>query len=183
MSLLACTLSNPQQQPQARQDCVHNTCALSINYPYDAVGEVDNRPGTWGRTAADDGRIQFHDVPAGYRVRIERVYGNFTARVHGPAPRDTYAGALFGLITTGTAESPFATLSSYGCMLYLQLDVGPGQAKVAPFDVKTHASGLLESDNVLLVRRAIYLNETEASIHLEPSLVVEFTYEQSPPGM
>lgn len=172
LSIAAC-----HRRPKAN-NCITDLCTLSINYPYDAVGEIDTRPGTWGRTAYDDGRIQFTNVPKGYRVRIERTYGNVTARLHGAAPPETYVGVLFGLITTNTVASSYATLSSGGCMLYLQADIGPGQARIIPFDVNTHASGLLESDSVLLIRRAIYLNETEVSVHIEPSLVVEFHYEK-----
>lgn len=163
-------------------DCITEPCNLTINYPFDSVGEIDNRPTTWGRASFDDGKIQFKNVPAGYRVRIERVYGNFTARIHGSAPKDTYSGVLFGLLTTASTASPYATLSDGGCMLYLQGDVGPGQSRILPFDVDTHAAGLLEADSTLLVRRAIYLNETENSIHVEPSFVVIFTYQSATIG-
>ena len=159
-------------------ECVAKVCSLSINYPFDAKGEIDTRPGTWGRTAADDGKIEFNHVPRGYRVRIERVYGNVTARVVGKAPEHTYAGILFGLINSHTDASPYATMSSSGCMLYVQADVGPNQPRIVNFDTNTHSEGLLEPDNVLLVRRAVYLKETEAMQHIEPSFVVEFHYER-----
>jgi hypothetical protein len=159
-------------------ECVAKVCNLSINYPFDAKGEPDTRPGTWGRTAADDGKIQFTHVPKGYRVRIERVYGNVTARVVGTAPQNTYAGILFSLINSHTDASPYATMSSSGCMLYVHADVGPNQPRIVNFDTNTHSEGLLEPDNVLLVRRAVYLNETEAVQHIEPSFVDEFRYER-----
>ncbi len=174
--------SHAQSVAKPAQSCIDSPCTLSLNYPYDAVGEPDQRAGTWGTASFDDGKIQFTNVPAGHRVRIERVYGNWTARVHGKAPADTYAGVLFGLITTATDASPYATLSQKGCMLYLQADVGAGQAHVESFDVNTHAAGLLEADHVLIVRRATYLNETGQSIHQEPSMVIEFRYEKESVG-
>jgi hypothetical protein len=168
-----------QVSPKSSGDCIQKACTITINYPYDAKGEVDTRPGTWGRSAFDDGPIKFRKVPDGYRVRIKRVYGNVTARIRGRALPHTYAGVLFGLITTASKDTDLATLSQDGCMLYLQADVGPGQARIVPFDVQTHAAGLLEADNTLIVRRAVYLNETEASVHVEPSLIVEFKYEKT----
>lgn len=58
-----------------------------------------------------------------------------------------------------------------------QADVGPNQPRIVNFDTNTHSEGLLEPDNVLLVRRAVYLNETKAMQHIEPGFVVESRYE------
>lgn len=151
-------------------------CSITVNYPYDAVGTPDTRPGTWGTAGYDDGRIEFK-VPDGYRVRVLRVYGNFTARMHGKVPEGLYAGALFGLLKTSSAASPLATLSSSGCLLYLQLDVGQVPAH-AEFDTRIE-DGILE-DGVLVVRRAVYLNETSVPLHSEPSFIVNFRWERAP---
>jgi hypothetical protein len=64
-------------------------------------------------------------------------------------------------------------------MLYLQADVGPGEAKVVNFDTDTRVAGLLAADNILIVRRAVYLNETNGwSEHAEPSFIAEFVFEK-----
>jgi hypothetical protein len=161
----------------AQEDCSRKTCTITVNYPYDAIGTQDSRPSTWGTAAYDDGRIEFV-VPASYRVRITRVYGNFTARMHPPPgtvlPPSTYAGALFGLLKTSNAGSPLATLSASGCLLYLQLDVGETPQHVE-FDARV-ADGAL-ADGVLLVRRAVYLSEFSGiPIHEEPSFIAEFRW-------
>lgn len=163
----------------AHAHCIDKACTLSINFPYDAVGELDNRPGTWGTAGYDDGRIVFQNVPPGYRVRILRLQGNFTARLYGSKTKSNlYAGALFGIITTASAASPYATLSASGCMIYLQLDVNSSHSQHAEFDWDVSAGGLLEKDHTMIVRRAVYLNETGQSLHAEPSFIVSFRYER-----
>lgn len=154
--------------------CVAHPCTVTINYPYDAVGTPDARPGTWGTAGFDDGRIDFK-VPTGFKVRILRVYGNFTARMRGTVPEGQYAGALFGLLKTGSAPSDLATFSSTNCLLYVQADVGSVPAHVE-FDTRVD-DGVLD-DGVLWIRRAVYLNETGISIHEEPSFVVVFQWEK-----
>lgn len=146
-------------------------CSISINYPYDAVGTPDARPGTWGTAGYDDGRVTFA-VPDGYRVRVLRVYGNFTARMRGKP--EGYAGALFGLLKTGSGDTKLATYAQDGCLLYLQADVGIVPTHVE-FDTRVD-DGLLE-DGVLIVRRSVFLNETNLVLHIEPSFIVEFRWE------
>lgn len=161
---------------------MEQTLSFSTNYPYDAEGEPDSRPGCWGKAAYDDGKITFKDVPAGHRVRITRVYGDFVAWPHGAAAPGKYGGCLFGLMASDSTASPYADLASSGCMLYLQTAVGADQAR-AHFDVNTEAAGLLAEDHVLVVRRAVFLNELGGgvSIHMEPSFVLEFRHEEINP--
>jgi hypothetical protein len=149
--------------------------AFSINYPYDAQGEPDTRPGCWGDAGYNDGPVQFLDVPAGHRVRIVRVYGDFVAWPMGDPAEGKFAGILFGLLATDNGASPYATLSAKGCPLYLQNVVGKDGVR-GSFDVECSAAGLLGPDHVMLVRRAIFLNELGCSVHQEPSFVVEFEY-------
>jgi hypothetical protein len=158
--------------------CVNETCVFSTNIPYDAEGAQDTRPGTWGEAAYSDVTIPFQGVPAGYRVRILRVYGDFIAWPHGQIKPHTAAGTLFGLITSSAIQSPYVGpgLGSKGCFVYLQEGVGAGPVRAA-FNYDTSAGGLLDPDNLLIVRRAVWLNETGVSIHLEPTFIVEFRYE------
>lgn len=154
---------------------------LSINYPFDSAGEPDTRPGTWGNTSYDDGKIQFLNVPDGKRVRIMRIYGDFVCWPHGDVSPGKFAGCLFGIITTASGQSPYATFSQSGCMAYLQTAVGADMARLH-FDFDTEAAGLLEADHVMLVRRALFLSElgNGCVVHMEPSFIVEFAYEDAP---
>jgi hypothetical protein len=155
--------------------------SLSLNFPFDSAGEPDTRPGTWGNTAFDDGKIQFLNVPVGKRVRIMRIYGDFVCWPHGPVASGKFAGCLFGIITTATAASPYATLSASGCMAYLQTAIGADMARLH-FDFDTSVAGLLEADNIMIVRRALFLSELGpgCSAHMEPSMVVLARYEDAP---
>lgn len=165
---------------RAHGQCIDKPCTWTTNYPYDAVGEPDTRPTTWGTAGFNDGPIVFQNVPKGYRVRILRLQGNVVARMHGAAqPDNLYAGALFGIITTASAASPYATLAASGCLIYLQLDVNSSHPAHAEFDWDVSAGGLLEKDNTMVVRRAVYLNELpNTPIHIEPSFIVTFSYEK-----
>lgn len=163
-------------EAQTVSPCMLSPCAFSINYPFDSAGVKDTRPGTWGTAAFDDGKVQFLNVPAGYRVRIVRVYGDFVAWPHGSVKGGKFSGILFGLLATNNGASPYAALSASGCPLYLQHVIGANGAR-GSFDVRTDTAGLLAADNILLIRRAIFMNELGASVHLEPSMIVEFKYE------
>jgi hypothetical protein len=152
---------------------------FSTDYPFTSAGNPDTRPETWGTCAEDDGQLVFQNVPEGQRVRITRVYGNMTAWVRGDAPAGTKSGALLALQTTGATGNPHVTLSAMGCMLYIQLATGQNEAAVQ-FDVDVTNSGLLDDDNTLVVKRAIYLNDTGLPIHMEATLIGEFVYEPAP---
>lgn len=159
--------------------CVHETCIFSTNVPYDSAGTPDTRPGTWGNAGSDDVAIPFVNVPADYRVRVLRIYGDFIAWPHGRIKPGTDAGALFGIVTPSATQSPFVGpgLGASGCFIYLQQGVGPEPVRAA-FDFNVAAGGLLDPDNTMLVRRAVFLNETGVSIHMEPTFIVEFRYER-----
>lgn len=161
---------------------------MAINYPFDSEGVPDTRPGTWGKTAADDGKIVFLKVPEGKRVRVTRVYGDFVAwarelpqewATENRAPKatfmekgshiqyrfgipdDKFAGVLFGILLPSSIEVPNyppCALASSDCMVYLQAVVGRQPARAA-FDFDVTRSGLLGADATLLIRRAIFLSE------------------------
>lgn len=187
---------------------------MAINYPFDSEGVPDTRPGTWGKTAADDGKIVFREVPEGKRVRVTRAYGDFVAWARAmptliqenevPAslwakmqassgeigtlftkpsfvPDDKFAGVLFGILLPSSIEVPNyppCALASSDCMVYLQAVVGRQPAR-AHFDFDVTRSGLLGAEATLLIRRAIFLSDFPdgVSIHLEPSMILEFQYE------
>ena len=155
-----------------------NGPAFSTNAPFDSPGVPDTRPGTWGNAAAYYLPIPFVDVPAGFRVRITRVYGDVIGWPHGQIVPGTFSGILSGLTTTTAPQSPFVGpgLGSAGCFLYLQGQLGTEGTRLA-IDIPNITNGLLNADNILMMVEAIFLNETGVSIHMETTLVVEFVYE------
>jgi hypothetical protein len=147
----------------------------ATNYSADILGTPDTRPDTWGRAGVQSWKIRFKP-PAGHRVRIVRVYGDFLIWPKGLVEPGRFAGALFGLQTTAPEGSVHADLAADNTMLYVQTATGGGPARTA-FDYDVSAGGLLEPDHVLVVKVAVWLNDTEREIHCEPSFTMVYRYE------
>src|ERR1035441_5270026 len=92
-------------------------CSMSTNVPYDSAGTPDMRPGTWGNAASGSLSIPFLGVPAGYQVRITRVYGDVVAWPHGAIVPGAFSGILSGLTNTTPNQSAFVPsgLGNAGC--------------------------------------------------------------------
>jgi len=148
----------------------------ATNFSADILGTPDTRPGTWGRAGVESWKIRFKP-PAGHRVRIMRVYGDFLIWPRGTVEPGRFAGALFGLQTTAPEGSVRADLAADNCMLYVQTATGGAPARAA-FDYDVSAGGLLEPDHVLVVKVAVWLNATELAIHCEPSFTMVYGYER-----
>jgi hypothetical protein len=146
-------------------------CALSTNVPFDSAGTTDMRPGTWGNAASVSLSIPFLMVPA----------GDVVAWPHGEIVAGAFSGILSGLTNTTPNQSPFAPsgLGSAGCFLYFQDRVGANGSRIA-IDIPNIKNGLLNADNVLILKQAVWLNETGAPIHMETTLVIEFVFEVVP---
>lgn len=165
-------------------DCITTPCSFAGNYSFDLVGTADSRADTWGTAASQSKPIKFRP-PAGYRVRILRVYGDFVIWPRGTVVQDPNdavigkaVGTLFGLKSTApdgssTVEGAGA---SDGCFLYLQV-ASKGETQRAGFDHDTHVGGLLEADNTMLVVAAVWLNSTGLAIHIEPTVNVVYIFE------
>lgn len=166
-------------------DCITAPCSAALNQAYDLIGTPDSRPYTWGLAGASSGNIQFVP-PAGYRTRILRVYGDLVFWPRGTPAIDAgdkvignAVGVLLGLSTTapdGSSKVKGAGASD-NCFLYIQ-DASKGQERRAPFDFDTHIGGLLESDNVMVVKVAVWLNSLGLAIHIEPTAVVVYQFEK-----
>jgi hypothetical protein len=148
----------------------------ATNFTADILGVPDTRPDTWGRAGVKTWRIQFKP-PAGYRVRIARVYGDFLIWPRGTVEPGRFAGALFGLQTTAPEGSVRADWAADNCMLYVQTATG-GQPSRAAFDYDVSAGGLLERDHALTVKVAVWLNDTEREIHCEPTFTMVYGWEK-----
>lgn len=156
-------------------DCVDRPCSLAANFSVDIKGEKDTRPDTWGTAGAAIKKITFRP-PAGYRVRILRTYGDFLAWPIGDVPRGKFAGVLFGMQSTAPDGSKRADWAADNCFLYVQHATNGAPVRTA-FDYDTKAGGLLEADAVLVLKMAVWLNDTGLLIHMEPSFTVVYRYE------
>jgi len=157
--------------------------STATNISADLYGAADTRPGTWGFTDYAINPITFVAPPAGYRVRVLRVYGNATAmpKLTTPAalPVGGYSGWLFGLQTTAPDGSIYADFAGDSAFVYLQGNIGP-IPEVIEFDFDVSAGGLLGTDNVMRIKTATFLNTLGVPIHIEPSFVIVFHYEPEP---
>lgn len=156
-----------------------NVHQAANNFSVDLTGDPDTRVATWGYAGVQTWRVQFHP-PAGYRVRVLRVFGDLVAwpRVmpgDAAVAEGKYAGVLLGLQTTAPDESEDCTPCASNTFLYRQLaiDARPGNM---PFDVEVSAGGLLGADNVAVVKVANWL-DTAGTIHVEPTINWVFTWE------
>lgn len=149
--------------------------SAATNFSADILGEPDLRQDTWGRAGYATWPIKF-TPPAGKRVRILRVYGDFLVWPVGPVEKGRFAGALFGLQTTGPEGSVRADWAADNTFLYIQTATS-GKSARAPFDYDTSAGGLLGPDHTLIVKVASWLNNTDRKIHMEPSFTMVYRFE------
>jgi hypothetical protein len=150
--------------------------ARSVNFSYDIEGTPDSRPGTWGATGVQTIPDLFHP-PSGHQTRILRLYGDFIAWPHGSPSAGKFAGVLWGLTNSSPQGSPQEDLAAEGCFLYLQQGVGASEPVRAAFDLDVSVDGLLNADNQMLSKVAVFLNELQCSIHIEVTFICEFQFE------
>ena len=148
--------------------------SAAANFSVDLQGQVDTRPGTWGTADYAINEITF-TPPKGYRVRILRVYGDHIAWVREKDTKHS-AGVLWGLQTTAPDGSTRVSYSADNCFAYLQQVVTTPTR--AAFDIDTHVGGLLEEDNILRSKQAVYLNDFSQPIHMEVTLVYVYQFEK-----
>jgi hypothetical protein len=177
-SLLTATSVLPiMARAQSTATSILGPYSASTNFACDLLGVPDTRPGTWGLCGVADNIVQFHPPP-GYRVRILRVYGDFSAYPRAVVPAGKYAGISWGLITPSARDKPSTHADNAGtAIVWRQAFVGQN-AVMSDFDYDTSIGGLLDPDNKLISRMAIWLNETGVTMHMEPTWVMEFQYER-----
>ncbi len=147
----------------------------------DLAGEPDPRatqwPGkVWGNAGYSDTAVQFYP-PAGYRVHIISAIGTVSSFARGSVPKGTAAGLSWGLISNVVASTTDAALNP-SCMAYVKQSVSSShEAETTPFSfVGIGQNGFLGSDNVLVSRTAVYLNDTGLTIHIEQALVLTYEF-------
>lgn len=156
-------------------NCNPEPRSIATNFSADIKGDPDNRPDTWGDAGYIVKKITFTPKP-GCRIRITKAYGDFLIWPVGKVERGKFAGALFGLRTTAPEGSIQADWAADNTFLYIQVATG-GEPARAAFNYDVASGGLLGSDNVMLVKMAVWLNDTGLPIHMEPSFVIQFQYE------
>jgi hypothetical protein len=164
---------------------------VSGNFPRDLYGPEDLRdtrlvcaggPCIWGHADSAVLPIAFHP-PAGYRVRILELKGDLVAWIKSlpgdpPTPLESAAGVLMGFQTTSSGATTACDYCASDCPLYVQDAVTEKQPKTrAPFDYGVDL--LLDTDNLLNLKVAAWLNTTGKPIHLEGTYTITFVYEKS----
>jgi hypothetical protein len=121
--------------------------AITGNFSVELYGPADTRPGTWGHADYVVWNQPFTNVPAGCRVQITRISGDFMAWAMGAVPAGTYAGVLVGAYQTGGTASTRAAYGADGYFMYYQDGLSKGPRRI-PFN-QSVVEGYLGSDNVL----------------------------------
>ena len=151
----------------------------ATNFTIDQGGTPDTRPGTWGSAASYPIQVPFHP-PSGYRTRILRVSGDFTAfPKDGVIAPGEYSEVSWGLLTTAPGGSQRADFIADDCFLWNQGILTAQNAMVRmPFDYDVAAGGLLGPDNILVVQLSVSLNTTGLIIHEEPVFTLQYRFER-----
>jgi hypothetical protein len=139
--------------------------AITGNFSVELYGPVDTRPGTWGHADYVVWNQPFTNVPAGCRVQITRISGDFIAWAMGAVPAGTYAGVLIGAYQSGGTGSTRAAYAADGYFMYYQGGLSQYSLRI-PFN-QSVVEGYLGSDNVLCWKVAEFLNTTGFPIHME----------------
>lgn len=151
------------------------TVYSSSNFSADLAGQPDSRPGTWGTAEAVTWTITF-SPPAGCSVEITQIHGDLVAwPTGGKVEEGRFAGVLFGLSTTGPDGSTHGDWLADSCFLYVQDAVGR-EARRAPFSEKVKVRLL---DDRLMVKVAVWLNDTGRTIHMEPTFTLGYRFVSS----
>lgn len=158
---------------------IQRVVTFYVNPLYDGEGDPDTRPGTWGKAGYVDAPFPFKQVPEGYRVRITRIHGTFFGYPRGKVIDGTGAGVMFGIMRSSAGATPFigTELAGQGCFLWIASATTGG-----PFTVNVDQDhvidGLLDKDNILIMRNAVFTNETGQRIHMEFTGALEAVYEK-----
>ena len=157
---------------------IHGPYSTALNFSIDLAGTPDTRPGTWGNAGFAQNITTF-SPPAGYRVRVLRVYGNFIGFPRSGVPA---AGAScevgWGLKTTAPDGSARTSTGYDNSFVWLQdVITSPAPNCSVVFDFDVHIGGLLAPDNQLISQTFVALNTTGLTIHMEPTFTTVYQFE------
>lgn len=159
----------------AQAPCISTPCTVTTNIAWESAGHPDTRPGTYGTTDSVSSQIPFVNVPKGYLVSILHLSGDEIAAPHGPMKANSISYVLAGATTTTPFQSPYAGpgLGSSGTFLYKQ---SPVSAEGARIPIDESVQGVLNPDNILILKQSIFLDTTGVPQHNELTLVISFEY-------
>jgi hypothetical protein len=154
--------------------------STALNFSVDLMGTPDTRPATWGSAAAAQNVTHFHP-PAGYRVRILRVYGDFIAwPKEGILAPGAYSEVGWGLKSTAPDGSTRVDNAYDNTFVWLQNAILPANPSVrASFDLTVKDGGLLEADNALVSQSFVAINTSGLVIHEEPTFTIIYQFEEA----
>lgn len=152
--------------------------STAVNFSIDLAGTPDTRPGTWGNAGFTQNITTF-SPPAGHRVRVLRVYGNFIGfPKSGVLRAGTSCEVGWGLKTTAPDGSVHASTGYDNSFVWLQdvvMTASPSCSIMFDFDVRV--GGLLEADHHLISQTFVALNTTGLTIHMEPTFTMIYQFE------
>lgn len=169
-----------------RNDTPVDAQYISGNYPVNLYGPPDTRNETWGNAEAQELKIQFTPPVGKTRTRILGIRGDVVAWPSPVATVDTgalqtpatgSAGVLLGFSTTSSKGSKACNFCADGCMVYIQSAITNGQQCTRAFDYDVVVDGLLDADNILVLKLAAWLNTTGVPIHVEGTYGILFQFE------
>lgn len=144
----------------------------SSNFSADIAGEPDSRPSTWGNAGVALWEITF-TPPAGCAVEVQRIFGDLVAWPIGRVEEGKFAGVLLGLQTREPEGSVRGDWLADNTFLYIQ-DAVSQEPRRAPFNYSL--SVRLPTDNKLVVKVAVWLNDTGRTIHIEPTFTLGYRF-------
>ncbi|HEY4089337.1 MAG TPA: hypothetical protein VGM43_25580 [Bryobacteraceae bacterium] len=152
--------------------------STAVNFSIDLAGTPDTRPGAWGNAGFAQNVTTF-SPPAGYQVRVLRIYGNFIG-----FPKSGVVGAAtscevgWGLKTTAPDGSAYASTGYDNSFVWIQDAVtGASPSCRLMFDFDVHVGGLLQPDHKLISQTFVALNTTGLTIHMEPTFTMVYQFE------
>src|SRR5579872_5760860 len=122
----------------------------AFNFPGDFTGTPDSRPSTWGLAGSQTSAPVVFNPPAGYRVRILKLEGNYMAWARQAYAPGNHVGTSWGILTTAPGGSSRVNFAADNCFVWLEYGLSNGEVN-QPFVIDTRAGGLLEPDNSMLV--------------------------------
>ncbi len=152
------------------------------NFSVDLRGDPDNRVATWGTAAAEAWTMTFRP-PEGHGVEIRGVAGDLVSwptemgTTPATVPEGRFAGVLFGLGSSSSGHgSTKADFFDEHTFLYIQ-DVVDQSGSRTRFNQEYEAcSVFLNEDHKLIVKVAVWLNDTGRMIHMEPTFTLQYRF-------
>ncbi|MCU1327595.1 MAG: hypothetical protein JWN34_2965 [Bryobacterales bacterium] len=152
--------------------------STAVNFAIALAGTPDTRPGTWGNAGFAQNLTKF-TPPAGRRVRILRVYGDFIAFCKSGTPAvGTTCEVGWGLKTTAPDGSVRLSNGYDNSFIWLQNIITASRTSCrAEFDHEVSTGGLLQPDHTMISQAFVALNTTGLTIHMEPTFTCVYQFE------